>query len=111
MHQISKRFGVAFLAAAAAACAPQASDEYLGEPLLRMRGSVSTKALTTTQPIVPALCFFEEIEPTLLNLDIFPAEIQAAFENGRGAAPNVQLHVLDVQAHGQFPAEFIDARH
>lgn len=105
MHHISKRFGAAFLAAAAA-CAPQANDEYLGEPLLRMRGSVSTKALTTTQPIVPALCFFDEIAPSWLNLEIFPADIQAAFENGNSAAPNVQLHVLDVQAHGQFPAEF-----
>lgn len=105
MHQISKSIGAAILAAAAA-CAPQANDEYLGEPLLRMRGSVSTKALTTTQPIVPALCFFEEIAPSWLNLDIFPPEIQKAFENGRTGAPNVQLHVLDVQAHGQFPAEF-----
>lgn len=105
MHQIATRFGAVFLASAAA-CAPQANDEYLGEPLLQMRGSVSTAALTTTQPIVPALCFFEEIAPSWLSLDIFPPEIQAALDNSKSAAPNAQLHVVDVQAHGQFPAAF-----
>lgn len=105
MHKNSMRLLAASLTATAA-CSPQANEEYLGEPLLRMRGQVSTQALSTPQPIVPALCFFEETEGGILELDIFPEEIQAAFKQSITGAPSSRVHIVDAHAIGQFPAEF-----
>jgi hypothetical protein len=71
-----------------------------------MRGQVSTQALATPQPIVPALCFFEDVEPSVLELDVFPEEIQGAFKQSITSAPSSRVHIVDAHAIGKFPAEF-----
>lgn len=95
----------AVLTALATGCGPQATEEYYGEPLLRMRGQVTTSGLTIAQPITPALCF-TQIVPGTWNVEALPPEISSAFEGiGFGAGRTV-AHVLDVEVEGSFPAEF-----
>ena len=86
-------------------CAPQASEAYNGEPLLRMRGQVSTSALTLAQPLKPALCFTETL-PGTLNVSSLPAELQADFEGTGFGASLTRVHIMDVEVEGTFPAEF-----
>ncbi|HEX7480711.1 MAG TPA: hypothetical protein VF331_23120 [Polyangiales bacterium] len=64
--------------AALAACDPQATSSYRGEPLLSVVGSVSVAQNQTKSPLRPALAFL---------------------------SPKGML-ITDVDVHGQFPAEF-----
>ena len=56
--------------------------------------------------LVPALCFFSKIEQGVLELDIFPQEIQDALKQGTTFTPSVQLHIVHAHTLGKFPAEF-----
>jgi len=93
------------ISALAAGCEPQAGEAYYGEPLLRMRGQVSTLALSIAQPIKPALCFTETI-PGTLNIAALPPELQADFEGVGFGASRTRAHIMDVEVEGEFPAEF-----
>lgn len=89
----------------AGACGPQASEDYNGEPLLRMRGQVSAGALTLTQSIEPALCFTQTV-PGTLNVSALPPQLQADFEGIGFGASRTRAHIMDVEVAGTFPAEF-----
>jgi len=63
-----------------AACNPQASTKYRGEPLLTMSGSVELALESTSGELSPALAF--------LNRE------------------RAEIEIIDVEAQGEFPAEF-----
>lgn len=73
-------FGVAFLAASLlSACDTQASNEYRGESLLTLQGSVEIMQATVEGPLVPAIAFITEGE---------------------------SISILDVAVDGMFPSSF-----
>jgi hypothetical protein len=105
MTRTSIGIATAMSAALAAGCVAQAGEEYLGEPLLRMRGQVTTTGLTITPAVTPALCF-PEVGTATLNLEALPEEVQAAFENSFFSGGSKVARIMDVQVEGVFPAEF-----
>jgi hypothetical protein len=88
------------------ACGTQATDEYLGEPLLSMRGVVSTDSSGVTADSIPALCFIEPQYGVSLRIDRLPDAIREDIDNILQVGGEAEAHILDVEARGQFPAEF-----
>ena len=95
----------ALCAGLSAGCGAQAGEEYFGEPLLQMRGHVTTTGLTLAPAITPALCFPERKTETL-NFATLPEEIRAAFEDQTSATGQPRARIMDVEVEGVFPAEF-----
>lgn len=91
--------------ALAAGCEPQAGDAYFGQPLLRMRGQVSTRALSIAQPLEPALCFTQTL-PGMVNIAALPPELRADFEGVSSGARVTRAHIMDVEVEGAFPSQF-----
>jgi hypothetical protein len=109
----ARRWALAACILACAACGTQASDEYLGEPLLSMQGQAKVQALTGGgQPIVPALCFSGPLAryPKLLtdNVDLPPGEppFEIDLPVGRGTVTDNLVHIVDIESQGEFPAKF-----
>jgi hypothetical protein len=91
----------------APACGRQVDDEYLGEPLLSLRGQVTSAALTGGPGAVPALCFQHFTGDLSSRWDKLPADvIEALGEPNLDQASPYDLHIVDVEARGDFPAEF-----
>jgi hypothetical protein len=94
--------------AAGAGCGPAASDEYLGEPMLSVRGDVVLEALTGGAAVEPALCFGQfpavaEAEPfTVTNA---PSSVAQHFDGVSLSGLGV-THIVDVESRGEFPSEF-----
>jgi hypothetical protein len=109
------------LGACTLGCEAQASEEYLGEPLLQLHGSAVITEETGGEAVSPALCF-QKGGPTLLpdSIDLLPAEIREALELAihvgkelnavadRAAVwQEAQLtEIVEVESVGRFPAEF-----
>jgi hypothetical protein len=106
MKRISTGIVIASLAAIGVACGPQAGEEYLGEPLLSMRGRVTTSGLTTAQPILPALCFIKPAQGGVLDYSKLPAVVQPTFAGSQSGRSDYLAYILDVEVEGAFPAEF-----
>ena len=104
------------VAGASAGCGQQAGADYLGQPLLSMHGQATVSALTGGQAVVPALCFVTEgPAPAPLDFNKLPADIRMDLANAEANggvaffpafAPPSAMHILDVQSHGEFPAQF-----
>jgi hypothetical protein len=96
----------------ASACGDQAGSDYLGEPLLRMRGQVVLSALTGAREVEPALCFFGADQPVPPTFDAakLPPDVAAELEiGGRStvlAINKAATHIVDVESRGKFPAQF-----
>jgi hypothetical protein len=102
------------------ACGSQAGEGYRGESLLSMQGQATVLAPTGGEPVVPALCFYDE-ESTRRNagikslaLDHLPPDIE---QDLRGDQPvsdeppwpheeQLLIHIVDVESTGRFPSEF-----
>ena len=93
------------VAALWAGCGPQAGEDFLGEPLLRMRGRVTTTGLTLAPAVTPALCF-PELVMTKVNTDGLPEQFHSLFENTVTGVGSSRAHIMDVEVQGVFPAEF-----
>lgn len=100
------RIALATLTALAAACGSQAGDAYLGEPLLQMRGQVTTSGLTTAQPITPALCFIKPGMGSEVDHAKLPADVRPTFAGTTFFVGDYHAYIVDVEVQGAFPAEF-----
>ncbi|MDD9932603.1 MAG: hypothetical protein OXT09_03325, partial [Myxococcales bacterium] len=100
-----------------AGCGVQAGEEYLGEPLLEMRGQAVVAALTGGQPIEPALCFRHETDEvmdlTKMSAEVaevfaLSPELQAARAMGSADVPVrvAEAHIVSVESLGEFPSHF-----
>jgi hypothetical protein len=93
------------------ACGRQVDTEYLGEPLLSLRGQVLSSSLTTNgEPqATPALCFrhLSYHDGFVVNKEIIPADIREKFGDlSRPAGRDIDMNIVDVESRGDFPAEF-----
>jgi hypothetical protein len=105
MTRTSIGIATAMSAALCAGCGAQAGEDFLGEPLLRMRGHVTTTGLTLAPAVTPALCF-PELVWSAVNLDGLPEQFQATFENSVFGSGSGRARIMDVEVQGVFPAEF-----
>lgn len=103
---VSTRHFAILLLVAAGACGSQASEEYLGAPLLRMQGHVSVDALNAASQSVPALCFPEVQLDKKFRLDRLPDDLQLTFDGFDVAGGGGVAHVVAAETRGKFPAEF-----
>jgi hypothetical protein len=93
------------------ACGRQVDTEYLGEPLLSLRGQVLSSSLTTNgEPQAkPALCFrhLSYHDGFVVNQELVPADIREQFGDlSRPAGRDTDINIVDVESRGDFPAEF-----
>jgi hypothetical protein len=105
MTRTSIGIATAMSAALCAGCGAQAGEDYLGQPLLQMRGHVTTTGLTLAPAVTPALCFPERVW-SAVNTDGLPEQVQALFENTVSASSSGRARIMDIEVQGVFPAEF-----
>jgi len=93
------------------ACGRQVDTEYLGEPLLSLRGQVLSSSLTTNgEPQAkPALCFrhLSYHDGFAVSNEIIPADLREKVGDlSRPAERAIDMNIVDVESRGDFPAEF-----
>jgi hypothetical protein len=106
------------------ACGQQTTDEYLGEPLLKIQGHAIIAAPTGSEAVVPALCIASagllsdldgSLDPAVLPDEARELLMIPAGPNGRPAFPfdhpldrlnPFDLHLIKVETTGEFPAQF-----
>jgi hypothetical protein len=109
------------LSAGLAGCEAQASEAYLGEPLLQLHGSAVITSETGGEAVAPALCFSKG-GPSLLpdSAQSLPEEVREALagtiEAGEELNANADtvgvwlpgniVEIVEVESVGQFPADF-----
>lgn len=103
------------------ACDQQATEQYLGEPLLRLQGTASIAVETGGRAVTPALCFSKRDQYRMpASFEKLPAEVREAFSSDILANPEYaelideaalwlpasQREIVEVETVGEFPAAF-----
>jgi hypothetical protein len=87
-------------------CGVQASEEFTGESLLSLRGSVSVDPLSARPDSIPALCFTKQERTSQTPVDKLPEHLRAFVGGNFQSSLAVNNYIVDVEARGSFPAEF-----